>query len=89
MRSRTIAVAGAALLLGLVLPGRVLAVGASPGVILGSPGASWQDHAVRFEAVPGGVGTLVTEVPAAGGTPLRSRSVAGRFGIPAVLRRQR
>lgn len=84
MRSRTIAVAGAALLLGLVLPGRALAVGASPGVILGSPGAAWQGHSQRFEAVPGGLGTRITEVPAQGATALRSVSVPGRFGIPEV-----
>jgi hypothetical protein len=84
MRSQTMLVAGAALLLGLVLPGRAVAVGASPGVILGSPGASWQGHPQRFEAVPGGLGTLITEVPAAGGAALASRSVPGRFGIPAV-----
>lgn len=84
MRSRTMAVAGAALLLGLVLPGRALAVGASPGVTLGSPGASWQGHGQRFEAAPGGLGTRITEVPAHGGTALRSVSVPGRFGIPGV-----
>ncbi len=83
MRSRGMRLVGAALLVGLVLPGRALAVGPSPGAIIGSPGASWQGHLQRFEAAPGGLGTRITEV-APGGATLRSTSVPGRFGIPEV-----
>lgn len=83
MRSSGIAMAGAALLVGLAVPGRALAVGPSPGVIIGSPGASWQGHSHRFEAAPGGLGTRITEVTA-GGAAIRSVSVRGRFGIPEV-----
>lgn len=83
MRSRGMAMAGAALLVGLVMPGRALAVGPSPGTILGSPGASWQGHSHRFEAAHGGLGTRITEVTA-GGAAIRSVSVRGQFGIPEV-----
>jgi hypothetical protein len=69
---------------GLALPGQALAVGASPGVTFGSPGASWQGHAQRFVATPGARGTVITERPATGGATLRSRPIPGRLGIPAV-----
>jgi hypothetical protein len=69
---------------GLALPATALAVGASPGVSYGSPGAAWQGHTQRFAAMPGALGTVVTEEPAAGGTTRRSRPIPGRFGIPGV-----
>ena len=83
MRTSGMAMAGAALLVGLALPGRALAVGPSPGTILGSPGATWQGHSQRFEAAPGGLGTRISEMTAAGAV-VRSVSVRGRFGIPEV-----
>ncbi len=83
MRPSGMAMVGAAFLVGLALPGRALAVGPSPGTILGSPGASWQGHSQRFEAAPGGLGTRITEMTA-GGDAIRSVSVRGRFGIPEV-----
>ena len=83
MRSSGMAMVGAAFLVGLALPGRALAVGPSPGTILGSPGASWQGHSQRFEAAPGGLGTRITEMTA-GGAAIRSVSVRGQFGIPEV-----
>ena len=82
MRSSGMAMVGAAFLVGLALPGRALAVGPSPGTILGSPGASWQGHSQRFEAAPGGLGTRITEMTA-GGAAI-ARSGRGQFGIPEV-----
>jgi hypothetical protein len=69
---------------GLSLPATALAVGATPGVALGGDGAGWQGHTQRFVAVPAPVGTRVTELRRAGGAGLRSRTIAGRFGIPLV-----
>src|SRR5437588_4608815 len=82
-RARSL-IGATALLVGLALPATALAVGATPGVALGGDGAAWQGHTERFVAVPSVGGALVTELRRAGGATLRSRTVAGRFGIPLV-----
>ena len=74
----------AALAAALSLAPTALAVGPTPGVALGGAGAAWQGHTHRFVAIPAAGGTRVVELRRAGGAALRSRTIAGRFGVPLV-----
>jgi hypothetical protein len=74
----------AALVAGLAPAAPALAVGPSPGVVFGGEGAAWQAHSQRFVATPHGRTTTVSELRREGGPVMRSESISGRFGIPAV-----
>src|SRR5919204_6251563 len=72
------------LALGLVTAPAALAAGPDPGVVLGDRGAVTRDGNTRYTAVSGLGTTTVFATRVRDGSVLRSATLRGKFGVPAV-----
>jgi hypothetical protein len=72
------------LALGLATASTAFAAGPDPGVVLGGQGVAGPGGKVRYMAVAGPGTTTVFAMRARDGSVLRSATLRGRFGVPAV-----